>query len=147
MQLLPGEENLVTSNQDKLILTSHRIHLTDKQWGRSYQITIFLENIASIENVYKSNLTFLLISALGLLLGLATVGREVDEKVSFGSFVAAVIFLILWSNSRKHVVTIASNGGGKLNIPVEGTNEAFVNDFVDKLEAAKGARMNFLFRH
>jgi hypothetical protein len=147
MQLLPAEENLVTSNQDKLILTNQRIHLTDKQWGRSYQITIFLENIASIENVYKSNPVYLLIMAGCLLLALATASRELDEKVSIGSFVAAVICLLLWNSSRRHVVTISSNGGGTLNFSVEGMGDDQVQDFIDKVEAAKGARMNQLFRH
>jgi hypothetical protein len=146
MHLLPNKESLVTSNQDKIILTNQRIHLTDKQWGRSHQITLFLENISSIENVYKSNPVYILVAVLGLLVGMAAYGREYETGMTFVSFTAAVIFLLLWLNSRKHMVTICSNGGAKLNFLVEGMGEGQVQDFIDKLETAKASRMNQLFR-
>jgi hypothetical protein len=145
MQLLPDEELLVTSNQDKVILTNQRVHLADKEWGRSYQITIFLENISSIENVYRSNPLLLVIAVLGLGVALVTYNRTYDGALTIGGFAAGVIFLLLWLNSRRHMVTISSNGGGKLNLPIDGMSEAAVQDFVDKVEAAKGGRMNQLF--
>lgn len=146
MQLLPDEELLVISNQDKVKLTSQRVQLTDKEWGRSYEITIFLENISSIENVYKSNPLLLLIAALGLVVALVTYNRTYDRGLTFGGFAASVIFLLLWLNSRRHVVTISSNGGGKLNFPIDGMSEAAVQDFVDKVNVAKAGRMNQLIR-
>jgi hypothetical protein len=146
MQLLPDEEILVTSNQDKIILTSQRVHLSDKQWGRSYQITLFLENISSIENVYKSNPAFLVVAGLSLAVGLITVEREYEGGMAFAAFTIALVFLVLWLNSRSHVVTISSNGGGKLNFLVAGMSEGEVQDFVDKVEAAKAGRMKQLFR-
>lgn len=145
MQLMPDEEILVTSNQDKIILTSQRVHLNDKEWGRSYQITLFLENISSIENVYKSNPILLVIAALGLIVGAVTVDRAYEGGLSFGAFIVAVIFLLLWLNSRRHVITISSNGGAKLNFLVERMGEEQVQDFVDKVEVAKAGRMNQLF--
>jgi hypothetical protein len=147
MQLLPDEKLLVTSNQDRIVLTSQRIHLTDKEWGRSYQITLFLENISSIENVYKSNPVLLLIGALGLVVGITTINREYQAGLAFGGFTAAVIFLLLWLNSRRHIVTISSNGGGKLNFLVERMGEAEVQDFIDKVQAAKANRIKQLLRH
>jgi hypothetical protein len=145
MKLLPDEEILVTSNQEKIILTSQRVHLSDKQWGRSYQITLFLENISSIENVYKSNPVFLVVAGLSLAVGLVTIEREYEGGVAFAAFTIALVFLVLWLNSRSHVVTISSNGGGKLNFLVAGMSEAEVQDFVDKLEAAKAERLRQLF--
>jgi hypothetical protein len=141
MQLLPDEQLLVASNQDRIILTSQRIHLTDKEWGRSYKITFFLENISSIENVYKSNPGLLLIGALGLVVGIATINREYQSGLAFGGFTVAVVFLLVWLNSRRHVVTISSKGGGKLNFLVERMGEAEVQDFIDKVQAAKANRM------
>jgi hypothetical protein len=146
MQLLPDEEILVTSNQDKVILTNQRVHLTDKQWGRSYQIILFLENISSIENVYKSDPVFLIVAALGLAVGLVTVEREYEGGVAFAAFTVALVFLVLWLNSRSHMVTISSNGGGKLNFLVAGMSEGEVQEFVDKVEAAKAGRINQFLR-
>ena len=145
MQLFPNEEILVTSNQDKIVLTSQRVHLNDKEWGRSYRISLFLENISSIENVYKSNPVFLVMAALGLIVGLVTVDRTYEGGLAFGAFAVAVIFLVLWLNSRRHMVTISSNGGAKLNFLVKGMDEEQVQDFVDKVQAAKAGRMNQLF--
>jgi hypothetical protein len=146
MQLLPDENILVTSNQDKVILTNQRIHLSDKDWGRSSQITIFLENISSIENVYKSNPIFLVIAALGAVIGLLTFGRLVEGNVSIGAFVVTIAFLLLWVNSRQHAVIISSNGGGKLIFLVGGMNAGQVQDFVDKVQAAQAKRVGQLFR-
>lgn len=146
MQLLPDEEILVASNQDKVILTDQRVHLTDKQWGRTYQMTLFLENISSIENVYKSNPIFLVVAGLSLVVGLVTVEREYEGGVPFAAFTVALVFLVLWLNSRSHVVTISSNGGGKLNFLVAGMSEMEVQGFVDKVETAKARRIKQLFR-
>ena len=55
IQLFLNEEILVTTNQDKIVLTSQRVHLNDKDWGRSYHVALFLESISFIENIYKSN--------------------------------------------------------------------------------------------
>ena len=146
MQLLPNEERLVSSNQDKVVLTNQRINLSDKEWGRSYQITIFLENISSIENLYKSNVIFVLLAAVSFLVGIMTLSevRGDNGTLTFGSFVAAIFFLILWFSSRRHVVTIASNGGGKLNFTVDGMTAGQVEDFIDKVQAAQAKRITDL---
>src|ERR1035437_6886714 len=69
MTLFANEEQLVTSNGNKVILTSHRIQMTDSDWGSSYSIVIFLEDISSIETRYKSNIIFLILGCLGILFG------------------------------------------------------------------------------
>jgi hypothetical protein len=104
-------------------------------------------NISSIENVYKSNLVLLLIGALGMVEGITTINREDQAGLAFRGFTVAVIFLLLWLNSCKHIVTISSNGGGKLNFLVERMSEAEVQDFVDKVQAAKANRIKQLLRH
>lgn len=93
----------------------------------------------------KSNLVLLVIAALALIVGVVTVDRAYEGGLAFGGFTLAVIFLLLWLNSRRHVVTISSNGGAKLNFLVEGMGEGQVQDFVDKVGAAKVGRMNQLF--
>ncbi len=59
MKLLPNEEKLITSNEDRIILTNFRITKRDEIWGKSYRISIFLEDISSIEVHFKSNCIFL----------------------------------------------------------------------------------------
>ena len=69
MKLLPNEEKLITSNEDKIVLTNHRIQMTDSFWGQSFTISIFLEDISSIEIKYKSNILLLILGAICVLGG------------------------------------------------------------------------------
>jgi hypothetical protein len=143
MQLLPNEERLVFSNQDQIVLTNQRIRLTNKEWGRSYQITIFLENISSIESLYKSNPLFAVLAGVGFLFGVMQLGQGQNDNgaLIFGSFAAAIIFLILWLNSQRQVVIISSDGGSKLNFRTAGMAATQVQDFIDKVQAAQAKRI------
>jgi hypothetical protein len=145
MQLLRDEEILVTSNQDKIILTNQRIQLSDKEWGRSYQITIFLENVSSIEMVYKNNPFLLLLAAACLLIGLfaSSPAHEIDTSLQNGCFIFSIIFLVFWFYSKNRMVTIASNGGSKLNFRVTGMKTPDAAEFIDKVIAAKAARTKY----
>ena len=142
MQHLPDEEVLVTSNQDTIVLTNQRIQMSDKEWGKTYQITIFLENISSIEVLYKSNPLFLVIAGLCLLFGLLALpqAQANGSNISIGGFVVGIIFLILWFFSRSRQVSIASNGGSKLHFRVDGMSAPEVTDFIDKVIHAKAIR-------
>lgn len=142
MQHLPDEEMLVTSNQDTIVLTNQRIHMSDKQWGRTYQITIFLENISSIEVLYKSNPLFIIIAGFCFLIGLLAMpqAQQSGATIPFGSFMVSIIFLILWVFSRTRQVSVASNGGGNLQFRVDGMSTLAATDFVDKVIHAKATR-------
>jgi hypothetical protein len=145
MQLLPNEEILVSSNEDKVILTSQRIYTSDKEWGRSHEITIFLKNVSSIEMLYKSNPLLLVLAATCFLIGLYTSssGHGSGTALQNGCFVFSIILLVFWFYSKDRIVTIASNGGSRLNFRVAGMKTPEVADFIDKVIAAKAARANY----
>jgi hypothetical protein len=67
MMLLSNEEELISSNGGKIILTNQCIHQDDREWGNAYSITIFLEDISSIEMRYSSNMIFLILGILAAL--------------------------------------------------------------------------------
>ena len=139
MNLLPNEEKLVSSNEDKIILTNHRIHLTDSVWGQSFTISIFLEDISSIEIKYKSTILFIILGVLCILGGFYASAQG-------GSFLGGIflggIFLALWWFTRKHVVSVSSNGGSSLNFIVQGMADEKISDFVHKISVAKQTRVN-----
>jgi len=139
MQLLPEEKVLVSSNEDKVVLTNHRIHQSNKEWGRSYQVTIFLENISSVELLYLSNPLYSILAAICFLIGFFVTAndRSIDTGVQSGSFFLGVIFIILWWSTKHRVVTIASNGGAKLKFRVDGMQTADVQQFIHKVQEAK----------
>lgn len=146
MQLLANEEVIVSSNQERIVLTNQRIHQADKEWGRSYLITVFLEDISSIEMLYKSNPVFLVLAAVSFAFGvLVTPPSDRGEATyRFGGVMVAIVFLILWLYSKRQVVMIASNGGSRVNFRVDAMKKLEVEWFINKVISAKSERANCL---
>lgn len=132
-------EELITQSEDQLIcLTTKRIRYTSKSWGRSYLISIHLEKISSIEMRYKSWIIILLI---GILLGVASLllstqvyGAQDIMVAGLGlSFLCILVYFI----TRKHVVTISSDGGATINFYTRGMKDEKLLEFINKVERAK----------
>lgn len=146
MKLLPNEEKLIVSNQDKIILTDHRIQMTDRIMGQSYTISIFLEDISSIEIKYKSD-TLLLVSGVICVLFALFLGGEVGGSVGLLGFVLGIILVALWWFNRKHIVSISSKGGSALNFTVQGMGDEKIHDFIHNVSIAKQKRVNHLHQN
>lgn len=143
MKLLPNEENLFTSTAGNLILTSHRIQMTDRAWGQSFTISIFLEDISSIEIKYKSHIFLLILGAIFFIGSLLSVGEAGSGIMAVG-LIQSLIFLAIWWFTRKNVISISSDGGASLNFKVQGVDDEDINDFVYKVSLAKQIRVNQL---
>lgn len=144
MKLLPNELEVVTSNDNKIILTNHRIQMNDSMWGQSFFISIFLEDISSIETKYKSYIFFLILAGISVLGGIFGVVSGNEE--AFLSLIFGGIFFAAWWFTRKHVISISSNGGSSLNFIVQGMGNEQINDFVYKVSLAKQTRVNQLHK-
>jgi hypothetical protein len=141
MKLLQNEQELMSSVGKKVILTNYRISQKDELTGKSYSISIFLEDISSIENQYKSSPVFLIIAAIALLGGFATGG-----SIMLLGLVASLILVAMWWFSRKHIITIKPNGGSSLNILVEKIKKSEVENFVYNIVKAKSERINEIYK-
>ena len=139
MKLLPNEEKLITSNEDKIVLTNHRIQMTDSFWGQSFTISIFLEDISSIEIKYKSNILLLILGAICVLGGFYMGFKGMPLGLVLGG-----IFFAVWWFTRKHIISISSDGGSSLNFMVQGMGDEKINDFVHNVSVAKQTRVNQL---
>ena len=145
MKLLPNEEKLITSNADKIVLTDHRIQMTDSVWGKTFTISIFLEDISSIETKYKSKILFIILGAICVLGGVYIAGEySADEGIAL--LILGVIFFAVWWFTRKHIVSISSDGGSSLNFMVHGTGKEKIQDFVHSVSVAKQKRVNQLHK-
>jgi len=135
MNLLENENEIITSNGKRIILTNQRIVQNDELAGKSYSISIFLENISSIENQYKSSPVYLIIAAIAFIGG-----------IGYGSpmigVIAGLVLVALWWFSRKHLITIKSDGGSSLNILAEKMKKKDVENFVFNIVKAKSERIN-----
>jgi hypothetical protein len=146
MNLLPNEEQVVTSNSEKIILTNLRIQMTDEYWGSSYKIVLFLEDISSIEQRFKSNVIFLLLGCLGFIAGLYISSQSYNEGSFNIGYVAGAVFIVLWWFSRRHVVSISSDSGRALTFEVGQMSKDLIDSFIDDVQLAKLKRVNQLFK-
>lgn len=150
MLLLPTESEILNSNNNKIILTDHRIHMNQKGWGDSYDITIFLEDMSSIEVRYNSSIAFLILSIASSIFT-ALIYFNLDSYSKNESFLvytllAAILFIILYWLSRRHVISITSNSGKAINFQINRMSDDEIEDFLFKVQEAKNTRILFLYK-
>jgi hypothetical protein len=143
MILLSNESELVSSNEKKIILTNQRIHMTDKEWGNTYSITMFLEDISSIERRYNSNMLFLVLGIVAALFSFYFYEFDVDKAAERFSLIAMIFFVLYWI-TRKNIVSITSHGGKSMNFETAGLPEQEIQKFLKNVQEAKLQRMDQL---
>jgi hypothetical protein len=146
MDLFPGEEYLVRSNSERLVLTTHRIELTNKDWGSSYRSILFLEDISSIEIRYTSLLIALLAGIVLIVGGIMWFNQSSVSPLNPAT-IAGGLAILFYFLSRRHVVSISPNGGRPLNFEIGSMSQQEVNEFIDKVQLAKLARRNQLYHN
>ncbi|HEY4207832.1 MAG TPA: hypothetical protein VGM31_13505 [Puia sp.] len=145
MNLLSNEIILVKSNDDTIILTNLRLHMTSRKWGKTYQTTIFLEDISSIENAYKNNISYLIFAIIAFFAGVVYITTNRYLIVyTYMAFIMGGIFLSLWLSFRGQTVTFCSKGGQSLSFFVDRMNSEQVDDFIHKVEEARLRRIRQL---
>jgi len=147
MNFLSNERLLVSSNDNKIILTDQRIHLTDKIWGKPYQITIFLEDISSVEYLWRENIYYLISAALLFLLAVVNIGNVSSIGIVYFGFIMGGMFLTFWLKSRQRLIKISSKGGSALCFIVERMDDPHIEDFLHKVQEAKSHRLKELYMH
>lgn len=145
MKLLPNEEVLTTSNDDKIILTNHRIQMTCPVWGESYSISIFLDDISSIVIKNKRNVLFIVLCVICLVGGVCMAIEGASESMIVG-LVLGGLFFALWWFSRKYIISISPDGGASLNFMVQEMGEETINEFIHDVSLAKQSRINQLYK-
>ncbi|HEV8083378.1 MAG TPA: hypothetical protein VGP55_09265 [Chitinophagaceae bacterium] len=146
MTLLPNEEKLLISNDEKVILTTHRIRMADSQWYNSFSIVIFLEDISSIETKYRGNILILIFSCLEILSGFYFSWQKYGYSPLNFNFIGGIFLLLFWWFSRKHIISISSNGGSTLNFQVDQMSKGQIENFIYNLQSAKTKRIDRLYK-
>ena len=150
MTQFPSEHDILSSNNGTVILTSHRVSMNEKEFGRSYNITIFLEDLSSVEAKYHANVSLMIIACIAAIFFIFTlVGARTDinNSVQIISAILAIIFFLAYWFSRQHIVSISSNGGRSLNFRINGSYDEQVEHFIDKVLLAKAQRTSDLYQH
>lgn len=141
MKLLPSEEVIITADSDKLTLTNQRVKFTDKDWGQSYTINIFLEDISSIETKQK-HYPILLLLAIICVVGGFIVGKDNEAT----GFIIGFLMLIFWIATREFIFCISSNGGSSIAFNIKNTDDLQVNNLLFIISQAKLSRINQLYK-
>lgn len=146
MKLLPNEEQLFISKNKKMILTNHRVQLVEREWGQSSSITIFLEDISSIETKFKSDIWLLILAPLIILGGFFLGGFYVGAIASLAGIILGSLSIAIWWATRKRHISISSGGGSQLNFAPHGMDTNKINDLVQAVMIAKQTRVNQLYK-
>jgi hypothetical protein len=140
MKTLANEEIITRSDNDIITLTNKRVFMVQKESGKLYQISVFLDKISVIEQKYISYPLLLVLSVLFLLLGiLGTVinndGNNNAAPLAGGIFLG-LIFLLIWYLTKRRVISITSDAGLSLNFDCTKMKEEIADDFIQKINTA-----------
>jgi len=140
MNLMPNESVLLESEGKSLILTTHRVRYQVETFGNAAIRSIMLEELASCALVRSSNMLFLVLAAICVVLGLlvAAGGRGMEGALVIG-FILAVVFVITYFASRRQVLALAS-AGTTIMVNTQGMNLDLAKQFIERTEAAKNER-------
>ena len=146
MNLLPNEKELVEADGEKVILTTHRIRKSDRDWGLMYTLEFFLEDISSVELKVQSLSHLLALACICASLAfIIIVNGSHDTTGILGIlFVSAVVFVLLWLSSKQKIIKITSCSGKVMAMNIKNMTKEKAQDFLDKVQVAKVERINFL---
>ena len=137
--LFDQEEIITKSKNSTVTLTNYRLRYESANSGKAHIVSIMLEKISSIEIHYKSNIIILVIGILfistGFIMGTMNQGEPMLAGMSIGA-----ICLFIYYIRRKHVISIASDGGTKIHFFTKGMNRDTLMDFINEIEKAKKNR-------
>jgi hypothetical protein len=129
---LPGEEVVMSSDKEILMLTTKRVRYDSACFGSSNLISITLDSVASCGLVTKSFPILLLGAALALI-GAFTQRGDVQWILTVGAAVLVLAYFI----SRRVVISVASNGGQTILVPAKGMSRSSIIEFIEAIEHQK----------
>lgn len=146
MNLMPNESVLLESQGKCLILTTHRVRYQAETFGNAAVRSIMLEELASCALVHSSNIIFLVLAGISLVLGLlvAATGDRMEGAFVIGA-ILAIVFVIAYFASRRQVLALAS-AGATIMVNTQGMKLEVAKQFIERTEAAKNERYLLLAR-
>jgi hypothetical protein len=132
--ILPDETRLLSSDDDRLVLTTHRIRFEAKSATFRRVTSLLLEEVSACEIATTSKPWLFVLALLFVLVGLSDGTGRID--FSTPSFVIAVLCGVAYLATRRQVISVRSSGGS-INVPTRGMGLEKAMDFIDQVELAK----------
>lgn len=139
MQLFPDEYVITSSNDNSVILTSHRITYNYASLNRSQTQTIMLEHITSCEREKSANKLYLVLALIGTFIFVGGTNIKNELQVFLG---AAFALIMGWQylSSRKSLILISSPSA-TIKITGSSLSKEQIQSFINKVEHAKHQRL------
>jgi hypothetical protein len=143
MNLFEGEQIITTTDSNIVVLTTHRIRSNNSvSWGQHNTTSIMLEKVSAIQATYIS-FPILLVLAGTMGLGAALVSGQSGVGGGIALLIVlAIVFVIGYFATRKHVCVIVSDGGSKIVFETANMKKDVLNSFIDQVERAKYKRVS-----
>ncbi|QEM11759.1 hypothetical protein [Mucilaginibacter rubeus] len=138
MNLFEDEKIITTTDDNIIILTTHRIRSTNSLgWGHRETTSIMLDMVSSIKTTYNSYPVLLVIAAIIAIAGFILSNQNNSSYgVSF-AIVLAIILVSIYFVTRKHVCVIASSGGSRIVFATSNMSHDSLISFIDRVEESK----------
>jgi hypothetical protein len=138
MKQLPGERTLLSSDDDRLVLTTHRVRYHARLRGFQRFTSIMLEQVSACEIIYFSRPWLLMAALLTLVLSFyfPTPGNVTSRTISW---LVAIVLVFVYLGTRRQVISVRS-AGGAINVPTRGMGLEKAQEFIDTLEEAADRR-------
>jgi hypothetical protein len=132
---LPNETRLLSSDDDRLLLTTHRVRFEAKSAAFRRVTSILLEEVSVCEIASRSKPWLLALALLLVLMSLLAQPTPYNDARPLG-FAFAVICALAYLATRGQVISVRSSGGA-INVPTRGMGLEKAKDFIDQVELAK----------
>ena len=132
---LPNERRLLSSDDDRLVLTTHRVRFQAKSFAFSRVTSIMLGEVSACEIATTSKPWLLMWTLLFLVIGLYLAVYRNGTLWTISFFVAFFCGLA-YLGTRQQVISVRSSGGS-INVPTQGMGMEKATDFIDQVELAK----------
>ena len=138
MNLFQGEQILTTTEDNIVVLTTHRIRSNNSYgWGQHNTTSIMLEKVSSIQLTYTSYPVLFILAGLFLLVSYIMSSQRVANCETLIPVIIAIVCVGAYFSTRKHVCIVASDGGAKLSFVTANMKKDALHSFIDKVEQAK----------
>lgn len=134
INLLPDEQVVRESPQGILTLTTKRVRYDSTYFGGSRFVSITLDSVASCGLVTKSFPILLLLSAAAFFGGYTYTGHDDTRSILYG---IGAFLVVLYFLTRRGYISIASNGGQRIQMPSSNMTRDYTIEFFDALEREK----------
>ena len=142
MNLLKDETILTASEDNRVILTTHRIRYDAGSNGDSTMTSIMLEHISSVQLNTRSYPILLLIGFVLIVSGFITSYQSYGPSAQPVLLVIGFIVGILYFFTKQHTCIISSDGGSRIEFSTTNMRRQNLLEFIDKIEDAQSKRTN-----